>query len=210
MNNMTKNGLILAGFAIVSTGLISVTQIVTAPVIQLQQQQQLLKTLNAILDPQQYDNDLQHDCVKVSAADSLGRQQPQVIFRARQNDQPIGVAIETTAPDGYNGSIDMLVSITNDNQVNGVRVLKHNETPGLGDKIELRISDWILSFNHKKLEKGLEQQWAVKKDGGQFDQFTGATITPRAVVKAVKKSVLYYQQNKQQIFAAANQCEKPS
>ncbi|WP_438863513.1 electron transport complex subunit RsxG [Neptunicella sp.] len=210
MNNMSKNGLILAAFAIVSTGLISITQLVTAPVIQQQQQQQLLNTLNATLDPQLYDNDLQHDCAKLAAPEWLGQTEEQIIFRARKQGQPVGVAIETTAPDGYNGSIDMLVSITEDNKVNGVRILKHNETPGLGDKIELRISDWILSFSGKKLEKGLEQQWAVKKDGGQFDQFTGATITPRAVVKAVKKSVQYYQQNQQQIFTAINQCEKPS
>ena len=111
------------------------------------------------------------------------------------------------APDGYNGKIQLVVGLAGEGTVSGVRVLEHKETPGLGDKIELRISDWILGFNSLTLNSENITNWAVKKDGGQFDQFTGATITPRAVVKAVKRSVEYYQANKAAIFAAPNECD---
>ena len=86
-------------------------------------------------------------------------------------------------------------------------MLKHQETPGLGDKVELRKSDWITSFNGKKLLSKNDNRWAVAKDGGMFDQFTGATITPRAIVKAVKKAVLYFKDNKQSLLASANSCK---
>ncbi|MBC3766814.1 electron transport complex subunit RsxG [Neptunicella marina] len=209
MKNISKNGLILAGFALVSTALISITQIVTAPVIKQQQNQQLRGILDAILSPKLYDNDLLHDCIVVNNNQDLGPGS-HTIYRASKQGQPVAVAIESVAPDGYNGRIELVVSIIGEHQVGGVRVLNHQETPGLGDKIDLRVSDWILGFHDKKYEKGLEQQWAVKKDGGQFDQFTGATITPRAVVKAVRNTVQYYQQHQAEIIAASNQCGSAS
>ncbi|MDN4501001.1 electron transport complex subunit RsxG [Alteromonadaceae bacterium BrNp21-10] len=209
INVVSRNGLILAAFALVSTGLIAVTQYYAAPVIAVQQQRHLLKTLDAIIPPELYDNALQHDCIDITSLEWLGRKQPQRIFRATKNGQPVGMAIETTAPNGYNGKIDLLVGIIGNNTVSGVRVLQHSETPGLGDKIDLAVDDWILSFNNKTFEPGLGHHWAVKKDGGQFDQFTGATITPRAVVGAVKKAMTFYQQQQQHWFAMDNMCEVP-
>ena len=204
--SMVKNGLVLAAFAVVTTGLIALTYSGTEEVIKLQHQQQLLSVLNAIVPPTTYNNDIQHDCALLRAPDFLGSTEPQRIFRANMNGEPVAVAIETTAVDGYSGKIHLVVGVDQQFQVSGVRVLEHKETPGLGDKIELRISDWILSFNGKQLNDGNTAMWRVRKDGGQFDQFTGATITPRAVVGAVKRALNYYQLHHSEIFSAANHC----
>jgi electron transport complex protein RnfG len=104
------------------------------------------------------------------------------------------------APNGYSGKIHLLVGVFADGSVAGVRAVKHSETPGLGDAIETQKSDWIFSFNDRSLSSPVPSNWLVKKDGGDFDQFTGATITPRAIVLAVKNTLLYYQQNADSIF----------
>ncbi len=109
----------------------------------------------------------------------------------QKDEQPVAAIIEATAPDGYSGAIQLLVGADFNGTVLGVRVTEHHETPGLGDKIERRISDWITHFSGKKIDGATDSHFAVKKDGGDFDQFTGATITPRAVVNAVKRTGLY-------------------
>lgn len=205
--SILKNGLVLAAFALATTALLAITHRLTLPVIQHQQQSQLLNTLNQIIAANSYDNQLQHDCTIVSAPQFLGNDKPKHIYRALLQQQPTALAIETTAPDGYSGNIEILVGINAQQQVTGVRVLEHKETPGLGDKVDLRIDDWILSFNGKSLLN--PQNWAVKKDGGSFDQFTGATITPRAVVRAVNQALQYSKNHWQQLFDAPNQCQEP-
>jgi electron transport complex protein RnfG len=207
---MAKNGLILSLFAVVTTGLISLTFFGTKDQIALQQQKKLLRTLNAVIDTKIYDNAIAQDCALLIAPDYLGSEQAQRIYRATWRGKPVAAAIESIAPDGYSGKIRLIVGVgrhnTNTAQVLGVRILEHKETPGLGDKIDLRISDWVLDFDNQSLQLSSTDNWAVKKDGGQFDQFTGATITPRAVVKAIKNSVEYYITNQSVIFAAANAC----
>lgn len=207
---IVRNGLILAAFAMVTSGLIGLTYYATQDEIAKQQQAKLQGILNAIIAPSSYTNTIANDCTIINNAALLGSQESHHIYRALNNTSPVGVAIETTAPDGYSGNIHIVVGIVSDAQnntvISGVRVLEHKETPGLGDKIDVRVTDWILSFNDKVIHAGNAAQFAVKKDGGQFDQFTGATISPRAVVKAVKRSAEYYEQNKAAIFAAANQC----
>ena len=207
---MTKNGLILAVFAIITTGLIAVTFFGTKNQIALQQQQKLLSILNAVIDENSYDNIIQLDCALVTSAELLGSNQPQHIYRATKQGQAVAAAIETTAPDGYSGKIQLVVGITSSQAgsatVTGVRVLEHKETPGLGDKVDLRISNWVLDFDNQSYNAEIATNWAVKKDGGQFDQFTGATITPRAVVNAVKLSIEYYLENQAAIFNAVNEC----
>ncbi|MFT2091587.1 electron transport complex subunit RsxG [Paraglaciecola sp. 2405UD69-4] len=210
-NSMGKNGLILAIFALLTTALISITYFGTKKQIDAQEQATLLARLNAVIDANDYDNEVQLNCAIVSSATYLGDGLPKHIYRASLDGKPTSVAIETTAPDGYSGKIELLVGVkTTDVQgeaiVTGVRIIKHKETPGLGDKIELRVSDWILSFNQKSYSKTLQPNWAVKKDGGQFDQFTGATISPRAVVNAVQKSVEYYVANQAEISNVVNDC----
>lgn len=205
-----RNGLILSAFAMITSGLIALTYFATQQQIAIQQQAKLQGILNAVLAPDSYNNAIANNCINVVSPTLLGSEEPQRIYRAFNNDIPVGVAIETTAPDGYSGKIQLVVALTDDEQgnviISGVRVLDHKETPGLGDKIDLRVSDWILSFAQKIVNPQTLARFAVKKDGGQFDQFTGATISPRSVVKAVKRSALYYQQEKTAIFSAANVC----
>ena len=208
-SNMLRNGLILALFAIVTTGLIALTFFGTEEKIAYQQQQKLQTILDAVLDKNSYDNNILFDCAILPATNTT---QDYLVYRATQADAPVAIAIKGNALDGYNGKISLVVGMQETPQqdnviVSGVRVLAHKETPGLGDKIELRISDWILDFNNKVFSQDNAKMWAVKKDGGQFDQFTGATITPRAVVEAVKQSVEYYLANKDAIFAADNACK---
>jgi electron transport complex protein RnfG len=119
----------------------------------------------------------------------LGTTEPVIIYRAYNNNQPAGVIFQTIAPNGYSGNIYILMGVFPDGRVSGVRVIKHAETPGLGDKIEVAKSNWILEFSGRGLRDENRTRWAVKKDNGDFDQFTGATITPRAVVGAVKNAL---------------------
>lgn len=209
-HNMLRNGLILTLFAVITTGLIALTYFGTKDQIAKQQQLKLLSILNAVIDPQSHDNDIHLDCALFTSRDLLGNKQPQHIYRARINGEAVAVAIETTAPDGYNGRIQLVVGMLSTNPdtvtVSGVRILTHKETPGLGDKIELRISDWVLAFEQQQYSPTNKALWAVKKDGGQYDQFTGATITPRAVVNAVTKSMEFYLANQEDVFTADNAC----
>ncbi|WP_088331700.1 electron transport complex subunit RsxG [Lacimicrobium sp. SS2-24] len=204
--SMQKNGLILAAFALVTTALIALTDMFTRPIIAEQQRNELQQTLNSIIPPDWHDNELEQDCTRVTAPDLLGNQEPKTLYRASLNGEPQALAIETMTPNGYSGNIHLLVGIDMQGVISGVRVLQHRETPGLGDKIDRRISDWILSFDGKSLDNTHPQSWAVRKDGGDFDQFTGATITPRAVIEAVRDTLVFASENRQRILQAPNQC----
>lgn len=197
-----NNAKILALFAIACTALVSVVHWLTKDTIVRQQQQQLLNTLYEVIPTERLNNDLYHDCQIIAGNEYLGSNDEQNAYIARMDNKPIAVAITSVAPNGYNGKIKLVVALNIDGSVSGARVLKHQETPGLGDKIETRKNDWIYSFNGKKVETETDSRWAVKKDGGIFDQFTGATITPRAVVKAVKNTAIYFNINKQTILSA--------
>ncbi len=148
----------------------------------------------------EFDNDIITDVIIVKKSWSAGIQTPLKIYRARKNGIPVAGIIEVVAPDGYNGSIHLLVGIDMDGTLTGVRVIAHRETPGLGDDIEADRSVWILQFNGLSLNNPGSEKWAVKRDGGVFDQFTGATITPRAVVKAIYRSLIFFSANKTSLF----------
>jgi electron transport complex protein RnfG len=205
--SIVSNGLILTGFALVTTAIIALTFSGTKDTIAHQQMQKRLSILNAIIPPRFYDNDIQHQCILTSDQQLLGTTAPHRVYLGTLNGEPSALAIEATAPNGYSGKIELIVGVTNDGQVTGVRVLNHKETPGLGDKIDVRVSDWILNFSGETVTEKNSPDWRVKKDGGQFDQFTGATITPRAVVKAVKNAVLYVQQAQSQLYQSSTLCE---
>ncbi|GLS84426.1 electron transport complex subunit RsxG [Paraferrimonas haliotis] len=205
--SMTKNGLILAGFALVTTFVVSLTFQGTKAKIAQQQQQELVKVLSQIIPDDNYDSPLYQHCVQVSSEQFLGTASTQRAFIASKNNEPVAMAIETTAPDGYSGDIHLIVGIDKQGKVLGVRTLSHQETPGLGDHIELRKSDWVESFKGRVLSGQKDPRWAVKKDGGSFDQFTGATITPRAYVKAVKNTLIYFQYHFDEIAASQISCE---
>jgi electron transport complex protein RnfG len=202
---VSRNAKILALFAIVCTAIVGLVHSLTKDQIVFQQQQDLLRNLNSIIAEDSYNNVIYQDCLILPSA-ALGTAEPQKVYRARNNEKSIAAAITTVAPDGYNGNIELLIAININGSVSGVRTLKHQETPGLGDKIEVRKSNWIKSFNAKKLASKNDSRWLVKKDGGMFDQFTGATITPRAVVKAVRNTVIYFNAHQDELFNSANNC----
>lgn len=190
LDAIRKNGVTLAVFAAITTGLTAIVNTVTKPTIAHQTALQQKVLLDQVVPPELYDNAIQQECYLVSNP-ALGNGSPHRLYLARKGDKPVAVAMETTAPDGYSGNIQIIVGASFTGTVYGTRVVEHHETPGLGDKIDLRVSDWINSFNGKRVKGPDDGQFAVKKDGGEFDQFTGATITPRAVVNAVKRTTLY-------------------
>ncbi|MGL4765195.1 MAG: electron transport complex subunit RsxG [Aeromonas sp.] len=205
LKSMRKNGLILAMFALGCTALVVLTNELTKNKIAHQQQLEKLQTLEALLPADSYDNDLVTSCKLVTSRKYLGSDQPQALYTASKNGVVTGYALEAIAPDGYSGAIRIVAGFDAKGTVSAVRVLAHKETPGLGDKIELKKSNWINSFTGKSLTADNESEWAVKKDGGEFDAFTGATITPRAVVKAVK-NLLKLQHEHPELLSNAPAC----
>jgi len=187
-------------FAIIGTGLVAYIFESTEERIAENQRRALLKSLNELVPEELYDNDIYADILYVQNGELLGTDAPVPVYRARKNGWPVAAVLAPVAPDGYNGSIRLLVAIQLNGKLAGVRVIQHRETPGLGDRIEAERSDWVLEFNGKSLFDPQENNWKVKRDGGTFDQFTGATITPRAVVKAVKEALLYYKAYGQTLF----------
>jgi len=204
---VSKNTKILALFAIACTAIVGLVSELTKDRIKQQEQQQLLKTLHSIIEPSRYDNDIANDCIMMSATE-LGSDKVHTAYLARKSGEVVAVAMTSTAPQGYNGNIDFIMAINNDGTVSGVRVLKHQETPGLGDKVEIRKSDWITSFTGKRVLSEDDNRWAVTKDNGMFDQFTGATITPRAVVKGVKSTLDYFTKNRDSLLTRPNACSE--
>ncbi|HBC3490408.1 TPA: electron transport complex subunit RsxG [Vibrio alginolyticus] len=201
-----KNGLTLAIFACATTGLVAVTQYLTKDQIKVQEQKQLLSVLNQVIPENMHDNALTQACTMVTSPD-LGTLRAMPAYLATKNGEPTAIAIESIAPDGYNGEIKVITGIDNQGNILGTRVLNHQETPGLGDKIDLRVTDWILSFTGKQVTESNWNSWKVRKDGGDFDQFTGATITPRAVVKVVRNTVNYVNQSREDILSQPLGCE---
>lgn len=199
---MRKNALTLALFALACTAVVALTHQLTRHTIVEQEQAQLLNVLDELLPQSSHDEPLFDHCVMLSNKQFLGSSDALPVFTAIKNGQIQGYAIETIAPDGYSGEIKLVVGVDADGTLSGVRVLNHNETPGLGDKIELKKSPWVLNFNGKSLAGENDMRWAVRSDGGQFDAFTGATITPRAVVKAVRKVLLLVNQQPQLLTQA--------
>jgi electron transport complex, RnfABCDGE type, G subunit len=191
LKTIRKHGITLALFAAGATGTTALINQMTKSTIDMQSAKQQMALFDQVLPQDRYNNDLLKSCFVVTAPE-LGKGNHKV-YIARQNDEPVAAVMEATAPDGYSGAIQLLVGADFSGTVLGSRVTQHHETPGLGDKIELRHSDWITRFAGKIIHGANDPHWAVKKDGGDFDQFTGATITPRAVVNAVKRAGLFAQ-----------------
>lgn len=200
--SMLKNALVLGLFAIGTVGSVALLQQGTATRIAAAEREAQVRALAEILPAGSYDNHLLDNRIELNAPE-LGHRSPQSAYLALKDDQPSALILPVTAPDGYSGAIHLLVGIFADGRLAGVRVLSHKETPGLGDKIELAKSDWVRSFEGKSLSDPGEDGWAVKKDRGEFDQFAGATITPRAVVKAVHGALRYFDTHRAQLLGLA-------
>lgn len=192
---------ILALFALFGSTLVGLSYQGTAERIAQNERDALLRQLGAILPASSYDNDMLADSFVISAPAQLGAEQTRV-YRARKQEQRVATLFSPVIGQGYSGGISLLVGVREDGSLAGVRVLSHKETPGLGDKIEIERSRWIDGFAGLSLNQPQEADWKVKRDGGHFDQFTGATITPRAVVAAVKRTLHYYQQHRDHLFDA--------
>ena len=200
IRNMIISAIVLSLFAVVGTFFVSYTYDHTIDQINENKRLVLLKAFHVLISPNDHDNDIFTDMIQRQDKELLGRKTPVNIYRARKNNKPVAVIINSLAPDGYNGHIELLVAIKYDGTLAGVRVVHHLETPGLGDAIDENRSDWITKFKSLSLTNPDKKGWAVKRDGGQFDQFTGATITPRAIVKAVYKTLLFYQKNRDTLY----------
>lgn len=197
---MLLSATLLGIFAIITTGGIAFTEANTRERIAQREQQILQDKLNKLIRADQYDNDLAGDAIRVTD-NRLGSSKPQVIYRARKSLQPVACIISSVAPDGYSGSIDLLVAVRFDGALLGVRVIRHRETPGLGDPIEENKSRWIFQFDNKSLQQPAPGKWKVRKDKGEFDQLTSATITSRAVVKAIYNTLQYHAQQRDSIYS---------
>jgi electron transport complex protein RnfG len=191
---------ILSIFAVLGTGLVALTHAYTAERITANERASLLRKLHALVPADAVDNDMINDRITVHAKELLGSDKT-LVYRGRRDGQPVALVLTTVVPNGYSGPIKLLVAVRHDGTLGGVRVVSHKETPGLGDKIEEEKSDWILSFDDKSLRNPTPDKWRVKRDGGAFDQFTGATITPRFLVQAVKNTLIYVQQQGDLLYA---------
>ncbi len=174
--------------------ILSLVESATREPIAKQRREEMLRALKAVLPP--VDNAPDTDVVRlVIGRDRKGREQQGTFYRGRQNGELRGIAFQVTAPDGYSGNIDIMVGVDPQGTVTGVAILKHAETPGLGDKIARP------GFTGSFIGKGLDNaDWRVKKDGGNFDQLTGATISPRAVVGAIRRGLEFYRDHRAEIL----------
>ena len=193
IESISRNSILLGIFAIATTAVIAGTYLNTQAAIEENIRIAEKSALVAIVSDERHDNSLLDDYIEVDDEKLLGLRKQKKLYIAKQAGSVVDVIIPSTAREGYTGDIDLIVGINTDGSVAGVRVLSHRETPGLGDKVDYKKSQWVDGFIGKSLLNPLPEQWRVKRDGGEFDQFTGATITPRAVTKAVKQALEYFQ-----------------
>lgn len=195
-------GALLGLTALLAAGLLAGVRHLTADRIAEAERQAQLRALAVVLPPDSYDNDPLADRIAVRAPAWLGRDAPLAGWRARRGGEGTELVLQAVAPDGYSGAIDLLVGVRRDGRLAGVRVTAHGETPGLGDTIEAEKSDWIERFAGRRLGDPPADRWSVRKDGGDFDEFAGATITPRAVVRAVARVLAFVEKHGDELYAA--------
>jgi Na+-translocating ferredoxin:NAD+ oxidoreductase subunit G len=193
----------LVFFAVIGTAILASVFYMTHDAILKSEEAEKLKLITEIVPHALFDNEIIQDTLSIPADPLLGTEDATIAYRARLQGQPSVVALEAIAPDGYSGKINLILAIRADGELTGVRVVAHKETPGLGDYIELPKSQWITGFDGKSRGVYKDADWKVKKDGGQFDYMAGATITPRAVIKAVNKALIYFGENRDKLFAAS-------
>jgi len=206
VQSITRNSLVLGLFALFTAGALALTFASTKDHIEEQERKAAARALLEIVPLSRHDNELLTETWPIPATmlQELGLRSENNIHIATLKGQAVAIIVPATAPDGYSGDINILIGINIDGSIAGVRVLSHKETPGLGDKVDLNKSNWLLSFNNLSLNNPKTELWKVKKDGGQFDQFTGATITPRAVVNRVRQTLELYQKKQHDILSNFN------
>ena len=201
-----RTAAILFVFVIIFTGLLSGAYQWTKPAIEASAAEEKMKLIDEVLPRTDYDNDLLQDTLTLPPSAELGLDEATTLYRARKAGQPSAVVFEAAAPDGYAGKVRLLIALRADGTLAGVRVTQHKETPGLGDYIEVKkdknkARPWITQFTGLALAQVADGEWKVKKDGGRIDYHAGATVTPRAVSKAVLKAVKWAAAHRDQFFA---------
>jgi Na+-translocating ferredoxin:NAD+ oxidoreductase subunit G len=184
---------LLAAAGFIASLFLGLVDLSTYKSIEIRQQEDVRATLSQVLPEVLYDNNLLESVVDIPGTDPA---HPVQVYVARKDGRFAGAAFRYSATGGYSGAIGLMVGVSATGEILGVRVINHAETPGLGDKIELQKASWILSFNGRSLANTARAQWGVRKDGGDFDQFAGATITPRAVVRGVHEGLAFFEKNK--------------
>lgn len=201
-----RTAAILFVFVIIFTGLLSGAYLWTKPSIEASAAEEKMKLIDEVLPRTEYNNNLLSDTISLPATPELGLTDPSTLYRARQSGQPVALVFEAVAPDGYAGKVRLIVAVRANGEVAGVRVTQHKETPGLGDYVEVKkdknkARPWITQFTGLSLAQVSDKEWKVKKDGGRFDYYAGATVTPRAVTKATLKAVQWATANRDRLFA---------
>lgn len=201
MANSLRAGAVLLGFSLLGTLLLSGTHDVTRPIIRATEEAARAARLAQVLVPGSYDNDLLKSARPLAPHRLLGTTHPSQAWIARRGNQPVAVVLEAIAPEGYSGEIALIVGIDIAGTLTGVRVVSHRETPGLGDYIEIEKSPWAEQFKGRSLTDPAPDAWRVKKDGGTFDARAGATVTPRAIVKAVRGALEYFRTHREALLS---------
>ena len=176
---------------------LSITFEKSNPIIEQNKIEFKTKLLNEVLDGLDYDNDLIGTYIHIKPNELLKNKTEKYAYLAKKNNTLQAVLIESIAPDGYSGEINILTAVRSDGEIIGTRIIDHKETPGLGDYIDQKKSSWISNFDGMSLNNRTDPDWRVKKDQGTFDYKAGATITPRAVIKSVKNTLLFYKENRE-------------
>lgn len=195
------SALILAVLAAICTALVAWTHYQTEARIEQNRKDFLEQSLAPALGGLYFDSDLSKSAITIEPPHELPGSGPATIYRVFRNEEPVAALFIVTARDGYSGPIRLLIGIEESGIISAVRILEHNETPGLGDKIESSKSDWVEQFPGTSLSNPELENWAIKRDGGTFDQLTGASITPRAVIKAIRETLIYFEDNRDTVFA---------
>jgi electron transport complex protein RnfG len=197
VNRFIKIPIILGLTTFLASGLLILSELATHDKIAQQKKTLLLKSLELLIPSNLHDNDLTESTIQMSEPDSLGHRESSLAYVGLINNEISAIALPVTSHSGYSGDIDLMVGIKANGQITSVKIIEQHETPGLGDLVLETKSNWIHQFPGTSLNVTEAKAWAVKKDGGVFDQITGATITPRAIVTAIQKALQYHQNNKQ-------------
>lgn len=207
-SEMLRSTAMLAAFAVVGTLVLALTWEATRERIAENELAELNRRLYELVPAASLDRPLRDATVQVTAPEALGQPGPVTVYQAWRDGEIVAVVFEAVAPDGYSGRIRLLLGVRPDGRLTGVRVVRHQETPGLGDAIEVERSDWILGFEGARIGDPPLDRWAVREDGGVFDTFTGATITPRAVVGAVRRALVHFGANTETYLAGSETHEE--
>jgi electron transport complex protein RnfG len=210
-SSVWRGGLILGVLAALCTALVAFTHRYTAPLIEANEQAYLEQSLRPVLDGIEYQDELTKSLLVLDLPHDLPGNEAASIYRVYADGEPAAALFIVSARQGFAGPIRLLIGVKVDGSITGVRVLKHKETPGLGDMIESSKSDWLLQFDLTSLAAPVPERWLIKRDGGDFDQLTGASITPRAIIKTIKETLSYFESNQDALFSAesANQDDQP-